>query len=413
MTDTAEPNIAPSGRRPVQTARYAEKQDAIVVAATELLLERGLKGFTLADVAERTGMVKQGVAYYFSKRDDVAAACIEKTAVRLNAVTLPALEASTASERVSAFLRGFLALSGRIAAGEEPAMATFDELSVLNQATYPHVISTVALMFRHVRALFDTPDLAWMSRRTRIARGHLLLHFALTTPAMEWSSNPADYARTGERVVDIALNGLAAPGKTWLPPPLPPIAPVDAPAREAFLRAAIRLINEQGYRGASVEKISKELKMSKGAFYHHNDAKDDVVIRCFERTIALITQIQLAAQAAPFDGLTQLAGASKALAELQLSDQGPLLRTSALYALPAGATPAVQKQWNRLVRRFTGLLCDGIADGSVRAVDAAIAGNLVMATINAAANLPVWIDVSKDEITDLYVRPLFSGLLAP
>ena len=152
--------------------------------------------------------------------------------------------------------------------------------------------------------------------------------------------------------------------------------------------------------------------MSKGAFYHHNNAKDDVVIRCFERTIAMITQIQLAAQAAPFDGLTQLAAAARAMAELQLSDDGPLLRTSAIYALPAGAAPGIQKQWNRLVRRFLGLICDGIAGGVIRPVDAMVAGNLVMTATDATANLRVWIDVTADEITDLYMRPLFTGLLA-
>ena len=107
-----------------------------MAAATELLLERGLKGFTLADVAERTGLVKQGVAYYFAKRDDVAAACLERSIARLNAITLSALDAETAGERIGAFLRGYLALAGRIAVGAEPAMAPLDELGALGEATY-------------------------------------------------------------------------------------------------------------------------------------------------------------------------------------------------------------------------------------------------------------------------------------
>ena len=40
--------------------------------------------------------------------------------------------------------------------------------------------------------------------------------------------------------------------------------------QEAFLRAATQLINAHGYSGASVERISAELNVTKGAFYHHN-----------------------------------------------------------------------------------------------------------------------------------------------
>jgi AcrR family transcriptional regulator len=377
------------------------------------LLERGLNGFTLADVAERTGLVKQGVAYYFAKRDDVAAACIERSAGRISIITRAALVGETGAERCGAFLRGYMILAGRIAAGEEPAMAPFDEFGALGEETNARLLPKIAEMFRNIRALFRTPDLAWMDRRARIARGHLLLHIVLSTHNYEWSRSAEDYVRTGERVADIVLNGLAISGRAWSPPPLPTPTPLDAPSREAFLKAATRLINAEGYRGASVSRISKQLKVSKGAFYHHNDAKDDVVIRCFERTIALITQIQLAAQGAPVDGLTQLAAAARAMAELQLSDNGPLLRTTAIHALPAGAAPVVLRQWNRLVRRFMGLVCDGVADGGIRPVDAQIAGCLIMISIDAAANLRTWIDVGPEEITQLYVRPLFTGLLRP
>ena len=60
--------------------------------------------------------------------------------------------------------------------------------------------------------------------------------------------------------------------------------PVPAGASDAFLQAATFLINEQGYRGASVEKISARLNVTKGSFYHYNDNKDDLVANCFERS---------------------------------------------------------------------------------------------------------------------------------
>ena len=35
-------------------------------------------------------------------------------------------------------------------------------------------------------------------------------------------------------------------------------------------------MNEHGYLGASVQKISERLNVTKGAFYHHIEAKDDL-----------------------------------------------------------------------------------------------------------------------------------------
>ncbi len=55
-------------------------------------------------------------------------------------------------------------------------------------------------------------------------------------------------------------------------------------AQETFLIAATRLINERGYRGASVEKISERLNVTKGSFYYHHDTKDDLVVACFKRS---------------------------------------------------------------------------------------------------------------------------------
>src|SRR6201999_4267027 len=124
----------------------------------------------------------------------------------------------------------------------------------------------------------------------------------------------------------------------WAPQPLP-IAEVAPPgrqeiARETFLLAATRPINPPGHRGASVDKISAELNVTKGSFYHHNEAKDDLVVACFDRTFEVMTRVQRMAMTLPGDQWTKLSSAAGALAEYQLSEHGPLLRSSALTALP-------------------------------------------------------------------------------
>lgn len=45
-------------------------------------------------------------------------------------------------------------------------------------------------------------------------------------------------------------------------------------------------MNEHGYLGASVQKISEHLNLTKGAFYHHLENKDDLIAACFQRKAA-------------------------------------------------------------------------------------------------------------------------------
>jgi AcrR family transcriptional regulator len=115
------------------------------------------------------------------------------------------------------------------------------------------------------------------------------------------------------------------------------LAARDGPelARETFLLAATRLINRRGYRGASVDKISAELNVTKGSFYHHNEAKDDLVVACFERSFEVMTCGPAAGHgAARATSGTGCRPAPRRWPEFQLSEHGPLLRTTALTALP-------------------------------------------------------------------------------
>ena len=60
---------------------------------------------------------------------------------------------------------------------------------------------------------------------------------------------------------------------------------------------ATLLVNEQGYHGASIDKISTQLHVTKGSSsssssYHHHNNNDnneqDLIFTCFERTFAVL-----------------------------------------------------------------------------------------------------------------------------
>jgi len=90
-----------------------------------------------------------------------------------------------------------------------------------------------------------------------------------------------------------------------------------------------------------------------------------------------------------------------------------LLRTSALTALPESICLEMVEASNRVSDRFASLISDGIASGSVRAVDPYIAAQMLTATLNASAEIRWWIpDVDRARAPALYAKPVLTGLFS-
>jgi len=118
--------------------------------------------------------------------------------------------------------------------------------------------------------------------------------------------------------------------------------------------------------------------------------------------------------ALPGDQWSRVVTAAAALVEFQVSDQGPLLRTSALSALPESMREAMVRESRRISDRFSAMISDGVAEGSIRPVDPVIAAEMLNATLNAAAELGFFIkDVRQEEAAALYARPMLMGIFRP
>ena len=398
---------------PVSTDRYTRKKEAIIAAATGILNRRGVKGMTLADVAASVDLITTSVTYYFKKKEDLAVACFLSSIERFDSLITAALGARDPREQLHSFLRLHLDLNRRIRLTEEAPLAAFADIRALKEPHQSQVSGGYNQLFRKVRTLFTE---AGHDKSCATARTHILLE------QLWWSSNwlsrydIEDYDRIGERFFDILANGLGAPESDWCPAlveliQLPPVSHRER-ARDTFLKAATRLINQHGYRGASVEKISAQLNVTKGSFYHHNEAKDDLVVDCFERSFDIMKRLQSSAMREPGSQWQKLCSSSAALVNFQVSDSGPLLRTSAISALPESIRQDMLNQWNRVSDRFSAMISDGIAEGSVRPVDPVIAAHLLNATLNASASMRIDRNAIRDHAAELYARPMLMGLLA-
>ncbi|GAA2650741.1 TetR/AcrR family transcriptional regulator [Paractinoplanes durhamensis] len=58
------------------------------------------------------------------------------------------------------------------------------------------------------------------------------------------------------------------------------------PTRERILRAAERLMTDQGYSATSVDQVIAAAASSKGAFFHHFSSKTDLAVHLMRRYVA-------------------------------------------------------------------------------------------------------------------------------
>lgn len=399
------------------TQRYVQKREAILHEAARLFNARGMKGATLSDVAAAVGLSTNSITYYYKKKEDLVVACLLRSIETVSGIIAQAAEEAAPEGRVRSFVRLFLARLAETATGGASEMMTFRDVHVLGSPHSEVVFAAYIEMFRSCRRLLLLGPIKPAKRLSLNARTHLLLTLTLWT--MSWSGryDPEDFGIAAGRMGDILIGGIRSGKSAWRLGALdtaltaPPMA--GDSAQDAFLRAATALINEQGYRGASVERISARLNVTKGAFYHHNPNKEDLIAACFERKFTVIREMQRVAMASGGSGWDKLCAVSRALVRYHFSEHGPLLRTSAWSELPDDIREAKLTATAQLDQRFVSMLVEGMQDGSIRPLDQAIAGALVSGMVNAAVLLDRWVeDVNGENALELFVRPLFEGLLS-
>jgi len=392
------------------TKRFQAKRDAILAAAAEAINDQSAKGMTFADVANRVGLNTTSVTYYFRRKEDLASACFEYTIERLGAMLDEAMEEATPERRVRRYLRLNFARLGRIARGEETAFAILSDLRAMDEPIKGRLLAGWQRVFRNTRALWGDPT----DRGTKDlngARAHVLLENTFWLSAWLTRYDLDEYDRIEDRMMGVFAHGVAGDGGTWNPQLLSIEAGDREPGRAAFLTAATRLINELGYRGASVQRIASELNVTKGSFYHHLDAKDELVVECYRRSFDTIADAQARAHDRGGSYWNMLANVMATLLDVQFSERGPLLRTTALSGLPPDDRSTMIDRSNRLARRFAGMISDGIAEGSIRAVDPLVASQLLMALQNAAFDMRKWAStMPRDRAVALYASTILFGL---
>ncbi len=396
-------------------SRFDQRTEKILNAASALFNRHGLRDATLGVIAAEIGLNLKSLRYYFQRREDLVAAVFLRSIDLHQQLAREALAKDGIEARIRRFVQSYFELLAAVRLGSRPEFVYFGDLRAL---TAPHsdvVWPAYSRMFKSIRRLLQTPEVRWDSARLNAA-AHMLLSQLLWTPVWTEDYFPQDFGLITRAFGDILLDGIAS-GQVDLShfaaSQVLPVKEEDRLSQGTFLRTATSLINRCGYRGAAVDRISAELNVTKGAFYHHNETRDELVVACFEHSFARVREAQDAAMASESDGVSRVAAAAVALVRRQMIDNGTLLRTAALTSIGPELRMKMAGQMSRLTLRFSNMLNDGLIDGSVRACNLRVAAEMTTAMINSSEELSRWVKAATvDNAAELYVRPLLTGLRA-
>jgi len=194
--------------------------------------------------------------------------------------------------------------------------------------------------------------------------------------------------------------------------------PVSRPRRgrpgydlESLLAVAVRLFNERGYDGTSMEDLSRKLGITKSAIYHHVPSKEELLRlatgRALDGLFAEVDRLDTVDGRA-IDRLEQLMRGSVVLLARQLPFVTLLLRVR-------GNTKAEREALARR-REFDHLVADLVAkaaaEGDLRSdIDPAVAARLLFGMVNS---LIEWYRpggaAAADDLAATVVAVAFDGL---
>lgn len=407
---SAEPQRARSAKAP--SARYERQRARIIDAAVSLVNEKGVSGMTLQEVAQAIDLTTTSVTYYYRYKEQLAAAVFQDTLDRLLAMITEASRQATPRARVACYVELFFDQFALALSGKARPLAILSELRTLEEATRRPLIEHYQEVFRAVRRLFG--DVVTEADKLRFSARAQMLNEGLFWAAMWLRRYPLrDLPNVRRRLFDILENGIAAPGMQWHFDVVDPDVGALVDVKRDFLCVASRLINDLGYKGASIDRIVGELNITKGSFYHHLEAKDDLIHACYREDYSRLARLQDIIDRAGGDVRCRLGRAVGSALALQFDGTHPLLRTTALQAMPTLVRQAALARFERNAFWLSGMLVDGMTEGNVRIIDPVIAGNIIISTINSAYDLRGWARrQTREQAIRIYGEVLLTGLFA-
>jgi AcrR family transcriptional regulator len=180
---------------------------------------------------------------------------------------------------------------------------------------------------------------------------------------------------------------------------------------DSLLAVAVRVFNEKGYDGTSMDVLAERLGISKSSIYHHVSGKSELLELALNRALNALFAVTVERQANEgryIDRLEYLVRRSVDILVAELPYVTLLLRVRGNSAVERRAV-ARRREFDRFVSELVVAAAD---EGDLRAeIDPALVAKLLFGTVNS---LIEWYrprtDGSADALADAVVAMTFDGL---
>ncbi len=392
-------------RGDLKLVRKRSRRDLILDEAARQLNGRGISETALADIAAALGLSRAALYYYVDDRQDLVFQSYRRACEALARDIAAATRApGGALDRIAAFIE-------RSLDGDRVEEAVLSEVAYLSDEQRATIEGLAGGVLAQLRALIETGQKAGELRTCDAAiMAQAIIGMVSWTPlAPRWSgADPAETrARVSAAAIDLIRNGIAAMATPDTPLPRIGISALRPPRgnpfsrdeaasmkREELLRTASRLFNRKGIDATSLDEIGAALGATKGVVYHYLTDKPELVAECYRRAFALGGRVLDAIGAAPGDGFARAVAGFQLLVEINArAEFSPLAPLAGVDALHAEAHDEVIALVRTSQQVFPAIVMAGIAEGSIRAIDATAAAIALAGTFGW---IPKWFD-GEDE----------------
>lgn len=177
---------------------------------------------------------------------------------------------------------------------------------------------------------------------------------------------------------------------------------------QALVEVASAKFNKDGYEGLSLSEVAASLGITKQALYHYTRSKEDLLYKCYVRSLDLAEEAYNHADGHASSGLEKII----AFVKFHLhSNPERYAILDNLGALSDAHRRAISTRAKGLEQRMRGFISDGMKDRSIAAVDPKFTEFWILGSL---AWMPKWFkpdgQMSVDEVAQSFLQLICDGL---
>ncbi|MCE1190791.1 MAG: TetR/AcrR family transcriptional regulator [Acidovorax sp.] len=182
--------------------------------------------------------------------------------------------------------------------------------------------------------------------------------------------------------------------------------------RHAVLQAAAQLFNERGFHATSLDDIAARLNVTKPTLYYYVKNKDEILLQCVGRGLALMLEGIEASRAAGGRAVDQLVACMRVYARIVTQDFGMCLIRVGDEQLPPDSRKALRRLKAAVDQELRRLVAAGVAEGSLQPCDPKMTAFVIAGALSWIGR---WYQpggpYTPDEVAQQCIDTLMGGVL--